>query len=692
MKKEVLIVLSLLVSMQFIFAATITVPTDFTTIQDAIDAASDGGIIEVSSSASPYVEDIIINKNNLEIHSAVGEIVIIKGVATVLSASFPLAAPNIEIVGDDVSLHGFTIESPDYIVSRYSSGIVIGGKNTKIYNNSFLINAVDSLDDISQAIQTYASTALPGVDISGLSIYNNSFHHKGSGDWGYEGIYINIDEGLGSISLRDNRFTGNILRAITSERNSVVIQNNVIITDAVASDLSSFGSFQGINIRRFDGGLQKDILVEDNVIRGVSPGMGFYQGVRLGQTGQTFLNVSTNNNFIQYNTKGVLTKIDAGAVINYNTIMDNTFGVTNDGAGTLNATYNYWGSCDGPSGAGPGSGDITSAGVDFDPWLGICITNKINVSCAFENTNITLRADVNGSFFDSMWFSYTINGANFNKTGSLSLGSFINYFYTINLSAIGGQNISWNVYVNDSFGNIFSNGLKTFYIHNSTRLIINPSSPEGLNGWYVNEPFFILTNDTHAKKRYYRWDSANELEYIAPFGLENIPNQPKNSSGILELNYWSEFFCGNETVHDQIFKIDLTSPLIKNLMPANKSTVYNNLRPTIQAFLDEVYGSNSGINKNKTYMRLDNTLVLSTILGSGLIDATIRHNPLTDLSEGKHNVSIYVEDNAGRNNTLNWSFIINTSAALFNLTVYTPANGSFGTKRISFNITTTKVV
>ena len=223
-------------------------------------------------------------------------------------------------------------------------------------------------------------------------------------------------------------------------------------------------------------------------------------------------------------------------------------------------------------------------------------------------------------------------------------------------------------------------------------MIVNPQSPEGLNGWYVNEPLFTLTNDVQAPITYYRWDASNPISYTGPFGLENIPNQPENSSGILELHYWSEFMCGNETVHDQIFKIDLTSPVIKNLMPANESTVYNNPRPTIQAFLDEVYGSNSGINKNKTFMRLDNALVLSTVLGSGLIDATIRHNPLVDLSEGKHNVSIYVEDNAGRNTTLNYSFFINTSVALFNLTVYSPYNSYFNTNRISFNITTTKLV
>jgi len=35
----------------------------------------------------------------------------------------------------------------------------------------------------------------------------------------------------------------------------------------------------------------------------------------------------------------------------------------------ITATYNYWGAADGPSGAGPGSGDEVSANVKYDPWL-----------------------------------------------------------------------------------------------------------------------------------------------------------------------------------------------------------------------------------------------------------------------------------------------------------------------------------
>ena len=44
-------------------------------------------------------------------------------------------------------------------------------------------------------------------------------------------------------------------------------------------------------------------------------------------------------------------------------------GVRNDGMPTLNAENNWWGSLDGPSSVGPGSGVNVSTKVDYDPWL-----------------------------------------------------------------------------------------------------------------------------------------------------------------------------------------------------------------------------------------------------------------------------------------------------------------------------------
>lgn len=359
----------------------------------------------------------------------------------------------------------------------------------------------------------------------------------------------------------------------------------------------------------------------------------------------------------------------------------------------VNATFNFFGICTGPANASGFGGSNVTGNVTFAPFIGICINNKTNVSCSFENKNANLSANVNGSFLNTVIFSYTINGTNFNKTGSKTPGSLTNYFYEINFSQlVGGKNITWNVYVNDSFGNNFSDGLQSFYVANRTILNITPANPNGLAGWYVVEPNFSLIRDAAKLRSYYRWNSIAEVLFTAIFNLDGIPNQPKISAGTLELKYWSEFSCGNETKQNQILYIDLVAPEIKNLVPANNSIVFNNPRPTIQALLDEVYHSNSGINKGSVYMRLDGGGNLSiNVLDSGSIDAIVRHNPITNLAEGLHNVTVYVEDNAGRSNRTTWFFTINTSTGDFNLTVNSP-NGSYGIKKIPFNITTTKIV
>jgi parallel beta-helix repeat protein len=60
-----------------------------------------------------------------------------------------------------------------------------------------------------------------------------------------------------------------------------------------------------------------------------------------------------------------------GAEAHNNNIEGNaSFGMLVDGAsGVVNATDNWWGAGDGPSGVGPGSGDAVTTNVNFSPFL-----------------------------------------------------------------------------------------------------------------------------------------------------------------------------------------------------------------------------------------------------------------------------------------------------------------------------------
>jgi parallel beta-helix repeat protein len=358
----------------------------YASIQAAIDASSSGFSIVChgapSNATGTFYEDFSVpaSKANLYIYPYDPDKIIndvtIKGQATVEASLFPLADPNIEILGNGTKLEGFTIEAPEYVEGYYSSGIVVGALGVFIYSNDFVMNTVNTTGDISQAIQNYND-----VDCSTLDIRYNTFNDNlAKGSWGYEAIYINPNTGV--TWIEDNTFTGMCLRAITVDDNDAMqtIYNNTIETTMIPwVDWSTSGAYQGINLVGDLG----TVFVQDNYIGGTSSSYGFAQGIRVGYDNEdTFTNISigytdnTRPNEISYNTYGILVKSATNVAINYNIIDGNTYGVQNDDTGAkavLDATYNYWGATDGPSftfdyGIGSGSGDEVSEYVDFNPW------------------------------------------------------------------------------------------------------------------------------------------------------------------------------------------------------------------------------------------------------------------------------------------------------------------------------------
>jgi hypothetical protein len=313
--------------------------------------------------------------------------------------------------------------------------------------------------------------------------------------------------------------------------------------------------------------------------------------------------------------------------------------------------------------------------------------------CAFKDTNVTLSANI--SFKDcsgNVWvFVNNGNGTWTNYTVTNSIGS-VYYFVLNSLLLEGGANVSFQFYAKDCYNFTYNGSIKSFYVRGNTQLIVNPLIPDGLNNWYVSEPLFSLIKDSLGGNRYYQWDSDDTFLYAAPFGLENIPNPKKETAGTLELNWWTDFgVCGNETSENQTFYIDLTNPLITDLTPENNSIVYNNLRPIISAYLDDVYGSNSGINDSSIIMKLDNVSVTPIITKKDNLDRKVTYVPQTDLGFGEHEVYVYCKDNSGRNSEITWSFNIKLTP-VFGLQVNSPDNIIYDSKRIAFNITTTDEV
>jgi hypothetical protein len=359
-------------------ATTIVVPGVHLTIQAAINAAGTDDTIQVKTGT--YTEDLTIpaGKDNLVLEPFGDGPVTIKGVQMSLSTTWPAALPNIEILSDGVKLHGFTIQGPDPVSGSYSSGVIIGGSNVEIYDNAFEVtNSNDGTGaDVSQGLQTYNKRAIPGVDISGLNIHDNTFTHHGTGSVGFEAIYINRDEGTGVATIADNDFTGNVVRGITTERSNTTISGNTLATGAslILSGIlvMDVGGYWDTGCENQDA-----ISITGNSITGFSP------GIKIGPSNgsQVLTNVNITGNDVQNNTIGIKVRSSAdGVVINFNNIMNNsTFGVENtDSDNDLDATKNWWGHASGPSGDNGrvtkkgkviGKGDAVSADVNWKPWL-----------------------------------------------------------------------------------------------------------------------------------------------------------------------------------------------------------------------------------------------------------------------------------------------------------------------------------
>ncbi|MFC1968828.1 hypothetical protein ACFLVX_05550, partial [Chloroflexota bacterium] len=266
-----------------------------------------------------------------------------------------------------VKIHGFIIQGPDPSSGYYSSGVVIGGASVEIYDNDFQVTNAGSLDDVSQAIQTYHELAIPGVDISGLSIHSNTFTNHGSGLAGYEAIYVNRDAGIDDAEIQDNEFAGDVLRAVTTERSNTTISGNTIITD-LAPGLP--GGYVGILVRDYIGA-QDSVQVMGNIVKGSEEGKGFLTGILIGASGQSLTNIMVTGNAVEMNDVGIKVRSSAnGVVVNCNNITHNTtYGVENaDDVNNLDATKNWWGDVSGPGGEGTGTGDAVSMYVTFEPW------------------------------------------------------------------------------------------------------------------------------------------------------------------------------------------------------------------------------------------------------------------------------------------------------------------------------------
>jgi hypothetical protein len=354
-----------LVGRQLYTATVVGCSTVYPTIQAAVNAAPVGGTVRVA--AGTYNEMVTINKS-LTVQGAQAGVdarsscrgrgeSVVDGYAispTSQSSAFYVTA-------NDVTIDGFTAQgqtSPGV----YGAGIVLAPS----------IAGSHILDDIVQnnVVGLYLSNDSatdPAVIRHNVFANNN---HPGANNG--RGIYTDggVSGGLlTNVLINANTFTGNV------------------------GDGTSGNPEAAVGLEAAGAGKQFNVTITNNVMANNgkallvfnATGVTFSGNLITGSTDSLSAAVRDEGNVVNmtvsYNTvlggRGAAVRIDnkatTGPSVNV-TVNDNTFagnlagGVAVDPnavAGLLDARFNYWGSANGPSGAGNGSGQSVSTGVNF---------------------------------------------------------------------------------------------------------------------------------------------------------------------------------------------------------------------------------------------------------------------------------------------------------------------------------------
>ncbi len=237
-----------------------------------------------------------------------------------------------------------------------------GGTNNIINNNTLINNSINIYD--------------------GIEVLNNTLN--GQGVYYFDGISgtknspILIDGNAGMVILRDCHYfkiQNNIMDyggVYLWSGSNIIIENNTIThnvehgitlwgpNNTVIRNIISNNSVSGIHISGTEGGN----IVENNTIT-----YNGQYGIHI--TLDNFSNILTHNN-IYYNLEyGVFSEAD------------------------VDARYNWWGSEDGPSGSGGGSGDAVNDNVLYRPWLTVSWSEDL-----LDNLSAFIDSDGDGHLDD----------------------------------------------------------------------------------------------------------------------------------------------------------------------------------------------------------------------------------------------------------------------------------------------------
>ena len=399
-----LLIISLLYQIKPAYSRTLQVPTDFNTIQEAVNNATAGDTILVAPGI--YPEHVVVTKS-LTIVGEDPETTIVDGTAN--DTVFDLEASNVHITGLTIRNAGNShnaitsereIVTNDYhqitnnIITTSQYGVLLSySKSNTIFNNTFINNPFSgiclmSADNTDVTSNTILESAY-GIDITSstnVAVADN--------DISQTSYAVRLTASSTGNTIRRNLMSGQTV-GVYSSSDSITVDHNTIVDGAYGIYLYNC----------------MDASIYHNTLMNNSYGIRIY----MPSSASSSHNINNNKimnadwaidltyahnnlftgNWIQRNTYGIYMSFSSSNTIYHNNFVTNNMEANaGTGAGNLwdtNGEGNYWSDYEGEDLDGDGIGDtsyrIAPIGYDNYPLMHTWSEHDISIQSVTPSTN-----------------------------------------------------------------------------------------------------------------------------------------------------------------------------------------------------------------------------------------------------------------------------------------------------------------